>query len=92
MSGAACKHFLISGRVQGVGFRISTQHEAQSLGLHGWVRNLPDGRVEILAWGDSRAMQAFETWCRHGPPHARVTDTEITTATPDPSIRGFMIT
>jgi acylphosphatase len=63
---------LVSGIVQGVNFRYSTYEEARRLGVSGWVRNLPDGRVEVLAEGDRRALEALVDWCRRGPPHASV--------------------
>jgi len=62
----------VSGRVQGVFFRAETREQAQRLGLCGWVRNLPDGRVELLAEGDAQAVRSLIAWCRTGPPHARV--------------------
>jgi acylphosphatase len=68
---------LISGRVQGVCFRAYTRDEARRLGLRGWVRNLPDGRVEALAQGDPARIGAFESWCHQGPPHARVQQVEV---------------
>lgn len=64
--------YLIEGRVQGVGFRYATIRQAERLGLTGWVRNLPDGRVEVEAHGDGRAMGALENWLWEGPTHARV--------------------
>ncbi len=68
---------LISGRVQGVYFRAYAQDEARGLGLRGWVRNLPDGRVEAVAQGDPAQLKAFEAWCRRGPSHARVQDVVV---------------
>lgn len=68
---------LISGRVQGVCFRAYTRDEARRLGLKGWVRNLPDGRVEVLAQGDPDTLKALESFCRQGPPYARVTFVEV---------------
>ena len=68
----------ISGRVQGVFFRAYTRDEARRLGLKGWVRNLPDGRVEVLAQGNSEQLGSLESFCRKGPPHARVQDVEVT--------------
>ncbi|MEW6776041.1 MAG: acylphosphatase [Bdellovibrionota bacterium] len=68
---------LISGRVQGVAFRAYTEREAQGLGVKGWVRNLPDGRVEAHLEGDSSAVEKMIAWCRQGPSHARVTGVEI---------------
>ncbi|MCQ4164518.1 acylphosphatase [Tahibacter harae] len=64
--------FLVSGRVQGVFFRASTRTEALRLGLSGYARNLPDGRVEVHAQGDAAAIAALEQWLRKGPPMARV--------------------
>lgn len=63
---------VVSGRVQGVAFRACTADEGRRLGLRGWVRNLPDGRVEAEAEGDRSAVEALVAWCRRGPPAARV--------------------
>jgi acylphosphatase len=68
----ASKRYLVSGRVQGVGFRASTRAEAQRLGVRGHARNLPDGRVEVLAAGEPSALAALEAWLRQGPALARV--------------------
>ncbi len=65
---------LVSGRVQGVGFRYAAVREGQRLGLTGWARNTAEGDVEIVADGPRAAVQAFVDWCRHGPPSARVTN------------------
>ncbi len=64
--------FIVDGRVQGVGFRYFVLREARALGLSGWVRNLPDGRVEVLAGGEPDAVAALEGRLWEGPPHARV--------------------
>jgi acylphosphatase len=64
--------FLVSGRVQGVGFRWSARYAAQELGLVGRVRNLPDGRVEAEAAGTPDQLAAFRAWLREGPAGARV--------------------
>ena len=63
---------LVSGRVQGVCFRMETERMARSLGLDGWVRNLPDGRVQAVFEGDAKAVDQAVEWCRKGPPMARV--------------------
>lgn len=67
-----CQKFLISGRVQGVFFRASTQKQARQLGLTGHALNLPDGRVEVLACGKPGALDALEQWLHDGPANARV--------------------
>jgi acylphosphatase len=67
-------HCYISGRVQGVSYRAYTQREAMQLGLSGWVRNCPDGRVELVAEGEQETLQLFVSWCYQGPPAANVTD------------------
>ncbi len=74
--------FIVNGRVQGVGFRYFVVREAQALGLSGWVRNLPDGRVEALASGDADAVNALEGRLWEGPPHARVAAVEAREAEP----------
>jgi acylphosphatase len=64
--------FLVSGRVQGVSFRASTWEQASRLGLRGYVRNLDDGRVEVVAAGADEALDALAGWLWQGPPLARV--------------------
>jgi acylphosphatase len=64
--------FLVSGRVQGVFYRAGTREQARELGLAGYARNLPDGRVEVLAGGDAAALDALERWLWQGPPAAQV--------------------
>jgi acylphosphatase len=68
---------LISGIVQGVGYRWSCQRAAQAIGVTGWVRNLPDGRVEAVAQGTREQVQQLVAWCYRGPEEARVTDIEV---------------
>lgn len=70
-------HFWVSGRVQGVYFRKSAQATARQLGLTGWARNLPDGRVEGVACGSGKALDKLVVWLHHGPEHAEVTDLRI---------------
>ncbi len=67
-------HAYVSGRVQGVFFRARTREVAVRLGLCGWVRNLPDGRVEVLAEGSGEALETLLEFCRVGPTGARVDD------------------
>lgn len=68
----AARRFIISGKVQGVFFRASTVRIAEELGLRGFARNLPDGRVEVLALGDASALDSLGAWLRAGPPLATV--------------------
>ena len=70
----ATVRFVVSGRVQGVFFRASTRAEALRLGLGGSARNLPDGRVEVIAIGPEESLSALERWLWQGPPAARVED------------------
>jgi acylphosphatase len=83
--------FVISGRVQGVWYRASTQERAVSLGLTGWVRNLPDGRVEVLAQGPIERVQALIDWCHAGPPLARVERIDADWSAPTERLEGFAI-
>lgn len=84
------KRYLVSGRVQGVFFRASAKAEAERLGLHGYARNLADGRVEVLVAGEPEQLAAFAEWLRQGPPQAQVAavDEEPTEQPPPP---GFEI-
>lgn len=68
----ASARFLVSGLVQGVYFRASTQARAQQLGLNGYAKNLADGRVEVVANGDAQALARLEAWLHQGPPAAQV--------------------
>ncbi len=63
---------LIHGRVQGIGFRFSTVRQAQKLDLTGWVRNNPDGTVEIVTEGEKENLQKLLAWCQRGPLLAQV--------------------
>lgn len=67
-------HILVSGVVQGVFFRHNTRITAISLGLTGWVRNLADGKVEILAEGEETELEKLASWARKGPEGSRVED------------------
>jgi acylphosphatase len=85
------RRYLISGRVQGVGFRFFTEAAAAREGLHGWVQNLPDGRVEAAVEGEAEAVERFERNVRHGPPGARVRDVEVDETVPTHRQTGFSI-
>jgi acylphosphatase len=67
----------ISGRVQGVFFRTSCARVAEDLGIAGWVRNLPVGDLEAVFQGEDQAVTDMLTWCKEGPPHARVERVEV---------------
>ena len=68
---------LIAGRVQGVGYRFSAYQQALALGLRGWVRNLPDGRVEAEFEGAKADLEEMVAWCRRGPYLAKVSEVEV---------------
>jgi acylphosphatase len=68
------RRLLVSGRVQGVGFRWFVVEAASVEGITGWVRNVADGSVEVMAEGEAEAMERFERQVRRGPAHARVDD------------------
>ncbi|NPA48570.1 MAG: acylphosphatase [Thermodesulfobacteria bacterium] len=70
-------HVYISGLVQGVWFRAHTKEEADRLGVKGWVRNLPDGRVEAVFEGDEEAVDEMVRWCHKGSPQSRVEKVEV---------------
>ncbi|MDO9619908.1 MAG: acylphosphatase [Pseudomonas sp.] len=72
-----CKHGYVSGRVQGVSFRQTTAEQAERLDLDGWVRNLADGRVEVLFEGDEAAVAELASWLEQGPQAADVTALEL---------------
>ena len=84
------RRYLVSGRVQGVGYRYFAAHEAGALGVAGWARNLADGRVEVLAAGEDAVVHAFEGRLWQGPPHARVAALDGEPAEP-PERPGFRI-
>ncbi|HOX44840.1 MAG TPA: acylphosphatase [Myxococcota bacterium] len=75
-TGRARLRLLVEGVVQGVGYRYHARREARALGLTGWVRNLPDGRVELLAEGPREALASLLAWSRRGPPAAEVAGVE----------------
>lgn len=75
-------HAFVAGRVQGVWFRQSTKEKAVSLALRGWVRNLPDGQVELKAAGEELAVRQLEAWLSQGPELANVAEVRSETITP----------
>jgi acylphosphatase len=85
------RRFLISGRVQGVGFRWFAHDAAVREGVAGWVRNLPDGRVEALVEGDAEAVTRVERALRSGPRGARVDNVYVESEMPSGAVRQFDI-
>ncbi|MEX2131143.1 MAG: acylphosphatase [Pseudohongiellaceae bacterium] len=83
-------HGFVNGYVQGVFFRVETQHMAQQLGLRGWVRNTPDGNVELLIHGSTASLAEMRLWLHHGPARARVISVELQTVEFDVPV-GFEI-
>jgi acylphosphatase len=83
------RRLLISGRVQGVGFRWFAIDRASVEGITGWVRNLPGGEVEVVAEGDAEAMERFERAVRLGPGRARVDDVVVDILTPTGRFASF---
>jgi acylphosphatase len=78
-----CKKCLVGGRVQGVYYRHTAARRAQELGIGGYARNLPDGRVEVLACGEEQAVRAFVSWLWIGSSACKVTSVEVNDAVPD---------
>ena len=85
------RRFVISGRVQGVGFRYFTQDAAVREGVTGWVQNLPDGRVEALVEGDDEAVTRVERAIRSGPRGARVENVHVLDEEGSGTLKGFTI-
>ena len=85
------RRYLVRGRVQGVGFRFYVQEAARREGVQGFVRNLPDGRVEVLAEGEADAILRVELSVRRGPFGARVDDVETELLEPSGRFVGFSV-
>ena len=79
----ARRHVWVSGRVQGVWFRQSCADLATQLGVRGWIRNLPDGRVESVFEGDAAMVEEMVAWCRQGPSRAVVTKVDVVPEEPE---------
>jgi acylphosphatase len=84
-------HLVISGEVQGVFFRANTRDKAVELGLKGWVRNLMDGKVEVVAEGEKEKIEKLIEFCREGPLGARVKNIEIKREKPKNEFEGFEV-
>lgn len=85
------RRVVVTGRVQGVGFRWSTQHEAQRIGATGWVRNRPDGSVEAVVEGSEHVVEAMLRWLRRGPASAAVIGVEIIPVEPSGAVAFAVI-
>ena len=88
-------HLLIKGKVQGVFYRASAQAAAERLHITGWVKNTPEGHVEVLASGEEGPLQQFVEWCKKGPEQAVVSDVIVLERQPEVSVgthlKGFAI-
>ena len=84
-------HAFVGGRVQGVFFRSQTKHNADRHDVKGWVRNLPDGRLEAMFEGEKEAVQTLLDFCKHGPSGAKVTSIDLTWETYTGEFGGFKI-
>ncbi len=84
-------HVYVSGQVQGVFFRDSTREKAEQLGLTGWVKNLPDGRVEALFEGSSKRVREMVRWCEQGPSQAEVEDVETEFEASEGNLTSFEV-
>ncbi|MDH7563998.1 MAG: acylphosphatase [Candidatus Bathyarchaeota archaeon] len=84
-------HVLVSGRVQGVFYRSEASKEARKLGVTGWIRNLPDGRVEAVFEGEEENVKALVAFCRRGPAGARVDRVEVKNGSYAGEFRSFEI-
>ena len=84
-------HLVIKGKVQGVYFRATAREVANKLGIKGWVKNMPDKNVEVLAAGSKEQIEKFVEWCRRGPKHAVVHEVIIKTDVNEENLSGFSI-
>lgn len=84
------RRLVVRGAVQGVGYRWACAAEAERLGVRGWVRNLPDRSVEVVAEGERAAVERLLTWAHEGPGGARVASVDVHEEPPD-GVRGFSI-
>lgn len=87
--GSVRAHLFVTGYVQGVFYRHTAAKRARARGLTGWIRNLPDGRVEAVVEGEEQAVRDLVEWCRSGPPHASVEDIEVSWGPPQTDSSGF---
>ena len=86
MTERICKRALVDGRVQGVFYRATAAREAAALGLEGYARNLPDGRVEVLACGEQQSVETFLRWLWVGSSASRVNAVEVVSLASDAAV------
>jgi len=91
MAAATCVRLVVYGTVQGVGFRFTAREAASSCPVTGWVRNLPDGSVEIVASGSAYAVARMTAWAKRGPRYASVERVQIDTIDDPPGLDAFEI-
>jgi acylphosphatase len=84
-------HAFVSGNVQGVNFRYYTAHQAKAIGLHGFVKNLMDGKVEVAAQGSREQLERMVEWLNHGPASASVGDVQVEWSETKKKLKGFSI-
>lgn len=84
-------HLLISGRVQGVGYRASACDKGQQLGINGWVKNMPDGRVEMIIEGEQLKLEQMIAWAKQGPRFADVSHIDISEQSVTGKLSEFQI-
>ncbi len=84
-------HIFVTGYVQGVFYRHTAAQKARARGLTGWVRNLPDGRVEAMVEGEEDEVRALVEWCRNGPSHATVEKVDVEWQRPASDFSGFQV-
>jgi acylphosphatase len=91
MAAPTCVRLLVCGTVQGVGFRFAAREAASACPVTGWVRNLPDGSVEIVAQGAADAVARMTAWAKRGPRHASVARVQVDAIEDSPSFEAFEI-
>jgi len=84
-------HIIVKGLVQGVYYRVTTKQKADSLDLSGWVKNLPDGDVEVVVEGNKEKIEQLIDWCWQGPPGAKVDGVEVKWSPCQNEYQGFNI-
>lgn len=91
MTETARAHVIISGRVQGVFFRMETQRAADARGVDGWVKNRPEGTVEAVFEGEKPRVETMIDWCWKGSPHSKVDNVKVTWETYTGDYSGFNV-